>query len=761
MDQIDEAELIRAGQSGGVLIGSIDGARRAVQADLLRKCCHELNDQIDPRGLKVKDAVVVGCLDLTGLSVPFPLSFDECEFDSAPVVEGAQLFGLSLVSCPRLPGLLGNGLRLRRDLDLSGSLVVGAHSTNASMSGRSAIWLCEADIGGQLLCIDTTIDGQGHRAIQADQIHTGGTIQLIRKFTALGGIRLLGARIDGSLDLSGARIESSGEAAIDLGDAAIKSSIFLIDDGVGRRPVIRGRIDLSSAHISGRLLIRNATIDVSEEMPEEDTSPSSIAAGAVINAPGLSVASEVMLEGHCEVTGRIHMPMSDLSSVSIGSECALRAPGRTALDLTNSQIRALLRLDRNASVEGSMRLAGAVVHGTLALHGEMSKPVRWSLVGGRAMTVHGEVFLEGLRTEGGRVSFRGATLGSLSAGGSRLKNPGGYSIDLTKAVVNGSVQLDDGFTSVGLVGLNRSSLAGRLQLTGGSFSCPAPTPHNEMGHAIEAVSMTARGGIDLGWKAISPSVDFTDATTTFLADDPVAWPEHFIIGGLTYDRFEKPYGAQPKPIWDHAARCSWLSRQTEFDSGSYEQAARVFKQHGYISGSERILIAQRRHARQIDRGSVTLLRRTTDAIYAIVGYGYRPSRVLWLLAVLLLLVIASLEVPVDQATLRTTNGNGNVYTTSGLLASSANPAASDPSTRSSLQQADSCGDGEVRCFSPVLYAIDSVIPLISLDQRSTWYPDPQVHGGELMLWWLNFATLLGWLLSSIFVLSLARLSRSA
>ena len=60
----------------------------------------------------------------------------------------------------------------------------------------------------------------------------------------------------------------------------------------------------------------------------------------------------------------------------------------------------------------------------------------------------------------------------------------------------------------------------------------------------------------------------------------------------------------------------------------------------------------------------------------------------------------------------------------------------------------------------MLYAIDTVVPLISLDQRTTWFPDPYVGGGQLMLWWLNLATLLGWLLSSIFVLSLARLSRS-
>ena len=255
-------------------------------------------------------------------------------------------------------------------------------------------------------------------------------------------------------------------------------------------------------------------------------------------------------------------------------------------------------------------------------------------------------------------------------------------------------------------------------------------------------------------------MDFTDATTTFLADDPATWPERFTIAGLTYDRFEKPQGAQPKRIWDQAARCAWLSRQTEFDSGPYEQAARVFRQHGYTSEAEQILIAQRRHARQVGRSSATWPRRAIDAIYATIGYGYRPSRVLWLLAALLVLVAASLELPASQATLRATNGNGDVYSTSGLLTPSAGAVAPGPGARGSSPRADSCGDGEVRCFSPVLYAIDTVVPLISLDQRSTWYPDPHVRGGQLMLWWLNLATLLGWLLSSIFVLSLARLSRS-
>jgi hypothetical protein len=756
LNEIDEAELIAAGQAGTVVAGAAPGGKRRVQAELLRKCCHELKDRIDPRGLRLTNAVVAGCLDLAGLAVPFPLRFDGCEFESAPVVEGAQLFELSLTGCPRLPGLLGNGLRLRRDLDLSRSRVAGAHWTSGSTSKRSAIWLCESEIGGRLLFVDAAIDGLGDRCIQADRIRVGGAVRLIHQFTALGEIRLLGARIDGSLDLTGARIESTAGPAIDVEDATIEGSVFLIEDPAGRRPVIRGRLDMVSTRIAGRFLIRNASLEARPDLPTGSIYARSTVGGIALDAARLSVGAAVMIAGRCEVNGGIDMSMGDMSSLSIGADCVLRAPGRTALDLTNAEIRALLRLDGSASVTGTIRLAGAVIHGTLALHGELTEPEQLSLVDGSAMKVDGDVYLDGLRATGGRVNFRGATLGSVRADRAVLNNPGGYSVSLNQAVVKGSVRLADGFTSTGLVGLGRSTIEGRLQFTGGSFACPAPTQRNEQGHAIEAVSATVRGGIDLGWQAVSPSVDFTDATTTFLADDPAAWPERFTIAGLTYDRFEKPEGGQPKRVWDQAARCAWLRHQAVFDSGPYEQAARVFRQHGYTSEAEQVLMAQRRHARQDGRSSMGWPRRAIDAVYSMIGYGYRPSRVLWLLAALLILVIASLEVPANQATLRASTGNGDVYATNGLVTAAAAPAPA----RGRPSRPDSCGDGEVRCFSPVLYAVDTVVPLISLDQRSTWYPDPHVRGGELMLWWLNLATLLGWLLSSIFVLSLARLSRS-
>jgi len=316
-----------------------------------------------------------------------------------------------------------------------------------------------------------------------------------------------------------------------------------------------------------------------------------------------------MFAGRSEVTGRADMSMSDTSSMSIGENCVLRAPGRTALDLTNAQIRALFRLDENAAIEGTIQMAGAVIHGTLALHGEMSHPEHRSLVGGSAMTVEGDVYLNGLRTTGGVVNFRSAAPGSLSANRAQLHNPDGYSLRLSQAVVKGPVRLIDGFTSAGLAALNRTTIEGRLHFTRGSFTCPAPSPSNEHGHAVEAISATVRGSIDLGWKAVSPCVDFTDATTTFLADDPAKWPERFTIAGLTCDRFEKPQGAQPKQIWDQAAMCAWLSRQAVFDSGPYEHAARVFRQHGYTSEAEQILMAQRRQARKVGRSTAMRHRR--------------------------------------------------------------------------------------------------------------------------------------------------------
>jgi len=86
MGEIDESELTSAGQRGATVDGMADGAKRTVDAAVLRQCCRELRDRIDPRGLRLANAIVTGCLDLTGLVVPFSLRFEACERRAGAVV---------------------------------------------------------------------------------------------------------------------------------------------------------------------------------------------------------------------------------------------------------------------------------------------------------------------------------------------------------------------------------------------------------------------------------------------------------------------------------------------------------------------------------------------------------------------------------------------------------------------------------------------------------------------------------------------------
>jgi hypothetical protein len=753
MAEVGERELLEACREGRVLECSGAGGRRGVPGALLRRCCGELKDEVDPRGVRVRGAVVSGCLDLSGMDVPFPLLLEGCELDSAVAAEGAVLHGLALTRC-RFPGLLANGVRVHRDLDVSGSTVTGAHWTTASSTKRSAVWLCESQVGGRLLCVDTVIRSDGERAVQADLMHSGGTVRLVGQFTARGEVRLLGARIDGSLDLNGARMQSPTGLALDASEAVIGGSMFLIDDVSGRRPVIRGRIDLGGTRIAGQVFIRNATLQEQGPVPDNvGYTRSWVGGAAAVSAPRLSAGAEMTIEGHTDVSGGVDLSMSDLADLRIGGNCTLRAPGKTALDLTNADIRASVDLRAGATVQGTIRLPNARIRGSLSLAGaRLSHPERSSLVAAQRAAIDGDVMLQGLRAGEGRLRLDGATVGSVIAAGAELDNPGGLTLSLQQAVVKGSVILAEGFRSVGLVVLSGSAVAGRAELDGGTFTCPAPSGRNQAGHAIEAISAAIGGGMELGHADISPSADFTNATTTFLADDPRHWPPRFVISGFTYDRFEHPRNSAPGPTWDAAARIAWLTSQAAYDAGPYEQAARVFRQHGHAPGAEQILIAGRKHARKTSRSRTAPHRRLLDVLYdASVGYGYHPERALWLIAALLILVTGSLEIPAAQATLRATPSSGVIYTTQGPL----------PSARTgTAPHGDACGNGTVRCFSPVFYALDTVLPLISLNQRSTWYPDPRTRYGLLMEWWLNTATILGWLLSSIFVLSFARLARA-
>jgi hypothetical protein len=745
MDEVDLAEFARAVEAGTVL----DRPGGVVDAQLLRAFCVHRGGDVDPRGIRLRGLRVAGALDLTAVEVPFGLAFENCSFEAAPVLHGARVKELAFIDCGELPGLLANGIVVQGDLELSGSRIVGSHPTRASTSRSAAVWLCESSIGGRLRCLDTTIDPHGERAIQADRMRVGGTIRFLNDFHAKGELRLVGLQVSGSLDMSGARVESDG-LAIDLGDATIAGNMYLAPSAPQRRPEIRGRINLSSTRIDGTLLIRDATLVRAERDESRYYSPR--AEGKALAGVRLVVGAELSIEGASTITGGIDLSSAELGRFAIASGGAVEAAGRTALNFTNATIRSALTIGPGATVRGTMLLVGAGVQGRLDLDGAvLTEPDGHSLLKADGATIDGDVELKRLRATGGQLKFWRATIGGgFDAAGAVVHNPDGGTVRLHQCEVGGSVRLVNGFTSNGCVVLSRTVVGGRLDLGGGHFHCPAPSEHNLEGAAIRAVSGTFKGGMDLGWAAITPSVNLTDATTTVLHDDPGDWPEPIYIAGFSYERFDAPRGGAARHrIWDWQQRLAWLRRQDPYDAGPYEQAARVFRQHGYTYGAEQLLIRQRSDARQAERRSRSRLTSVIDWVYDwTVGYGFRPGRVLWLLVTLLVLVTATLALPGVQHTMRASD-QGVVFTVNGPLDAHSPTAGLDP-----------CGGGQVRCFNPLLYAVDTVVPLIALDQRATWYPDRFVAGGEVVEWWLNLATMAGWLLSSIFLLSFARLARN-
>jgi hypothetical protein len=690
--------------------------------------------------VRLVNATVVGVLDLAGVALDFPLRLQACTFTDAPVLAGASLPELAITDSPQLPGLIANNLRVQRDLDLSHSHVV---SEQAPGPVRIApIHLSEAEIGGRLVFNGMTIRAESGRAIYADRARVGSSVRFLEGFEANGGVRLIGAEIRGSVDLIGVRIDTD-DVALDFADMRVSGNVYLIgDDFSGRRPHLRGTLDLSSARVTGQILIRDAHLEAPTTRVTSTYLSLNRRSGAVV-AGRLQAAAGVVIEGETEVLGGVDLTSSDLGALSVGPTCALRSPGEVALFLTNAEVRSRLRMD-GATVEGTLGLDGCRIRGPLSMVGaRLSQPRGLPLISADTATIEGDLRIKDLQAVGGELKiWRSSVSGSLDAPGAVLDNPAGRTLRLRHSEVGGSVRLVKGFKSVGAVSLSRSVIEGQLDCTDATLQCPQATHDHPDQEALRAVAVTARGGLLLAWREIGPGLDLTDTTCSVLTDNPGRWPSHYVISGLTYERLatvDSPGGA-----WDWRARRQWLRRQASYDAGPYEQAARVFRQHGYAYGAEQLLIAQRADAR--GGGRQRWWRTLLDKAYGVtLGYGFRPARALWLLGALLALVSVSLYVPAAQSAMRASDQVGTVYSTSGAVGGA---SAVDP-----------CG--RVRCFQPVLYAIDTVVPLVSLDERSTWYPDPNVAWGKALEWWLNLATLAGWLLSSIFLLSFARMTRTA
>lgn len=730
----------------------LDCADAEVAAADVRAACLAAGEA-DQFGLRLAGARIVGPLDLRASTIPVAVHFQDCDFTDPVNVEGARLQELAIFaerpkSHPdKLPGLIALGVQVAHNLVLSGMVISGDHHAGGSANRPASIWLTGAEIGGNLLVVGTWILPTNGRAIHADRIRIAGNIRLER-VQATGEVRLPAMHLAGSLGLIGTELMPLDGRALDINEANIGNSLFLLNMPRARgRCRIRGRIEMSHSIIQGQLLIRNADL----------TAPPTGQGGQFYTieptgsrifllAPRLTVRGALVMEGDTVVRGGLLMPGAQLDG-GVRLAGAVWNADDVALDLKQSILGGDLHASA-LSIEGTVRLDNARISGPLTMeHTTVAKPLDRRCISAVNLKVAGDVQCRGLSVLSGSFDLRGASVtGVVNLEDAFLTNPGGSTVSLYMARATGNVRLCGRFHSIGLVDLNRAVVDGRLRADGATMiwrTLPlvAPTARSA---AFQARFADIRGGVDLGWRLVEGSVDFTGTTTSYLGDDPVDdWPADSYVGGFAYERFAGTQSGEA--IWNANDRIAWLSRMRSYDPRAWEHLAAVLRSAGDQDGADTVLIAQRRHARSARAVPHQLFDLLQDVT---VRYGFRPQRAVYLLIALIAAVTLAVSLPVVQAQMRATDQNALVFMPAG-----ARPRPGETAVPGR------CGDGKVRCLNPFFYAVDTVVPLIDLHQRSTWYPISEQRGW-LLEWLLNLCTILGWVASTVFALSFTRLGRA-
>jgi hypothetical protein len=288
------------------------GTERHIKADLIRWLCVTAKEQVDPSGIQIFGARLIGALHLSHVTVPFPLAFACCQFSGEINLEGAHTrtvsFVKTFVGSIFADGAVIQGAVFLRDgshcsgelrftsaqiegqfncsrgileraggpssdgslaaLILDGAVVNGAVLLRDGFRATSEVRMLRARIGADLDCEAGWFSGSKNPsddylspALDVDGVTVGGSIYLRHGFRADGLVKLLGARIGLNLDCMGGEFNSAPREKLSgtresLGaDLAIIEGSALLSEGF----LATGLVRFISSRIGGDLRCTNAT----------------------------------------------------------------------------------------------------------------------------------------------------------------------------------------------------------------------------------------------------------------------------------------------------------------------------------------------------------------------------------------------------------------------------------------------------------------------------------------------------------------------
>ncbi|MFI1567476.1 membrane-associated oxidoreductase [Streptomyces sp. NPDC020490] len=211
------------------------GPERTIRARVLRALI--LNGPQEPgevAALKVGGARITGELDLRYATIGCVVRLSHCRFTHVPDLSGAHLSYLNLRDSV-LPGLMIPRARIDGSLRLTGCRFGGpVHLGGSEISGALFLERAEITAAGPEPVLKLS-----HLTVKDDLCAPG--------LRAHGGVRLDGAAVAGSVDLTDAWLHHPGKAALDAQTLALEGDLLM------RRVSASGSIELRGARVAGRL----------------------------------------------------------------------------------------------------------------------------------------------------------------------------------------------------------------------------------------------------------------------------------------------------------------------------------------------------------------------------------------------------------------------------------------------------------------------------------------------------------------------------
>jgi hypothetical protein len=268
-----------------------------------------------------------------------------------------------------------------------------------------------------------------------------------------------------------------------------------------------------------------------------------------------------------------------------------------------------------------------------------------------------------------------------------------------------------------------------VQKIGGDLDLDGVQLVNPDGDALSARRCQIGGTLHfrLATRAVG-KVDLAYAQVGVLDDKLASWPKIFNLLGCSY----RALAAKNR---DPSQRLKWwLSSSEPFSPDVYSQLAEVYRRSGE-EGHAREVAIERVWKRTQQPDLSRWVRAWRYFFGCTVAYGYKPWRALVGLIVLFGVGWISFALPPAQ-----------------------NVMVHEPHNIEGPKHAADCHE-DYPCFSPLVYSLDTLLPIVDLHQESNWVPASERPWGlayEILTWVL---IALGWILTTAVVAGIGSLWR--